>query len=311
MCSSNDQISGILSSRTLCAGGSEANPCVSDSGTGIYAKSGDSYYVNGIVSASLLSDCCTCDYNNFEVYTSVGDFTNWIYKYIGYSTSLDCNYGATGMYYTCNAQSSSITSDNMVLANITGTHLPNRNNNQVSEVSYNNQNTVYLPLDIATFFPNLLSIYNRNSKVKYLKRQNFAGMGKVTKIDFSFNQIEVLPADVFAELVRLEYIYIFGNSIKDLHRDLFINNPRLNIVYIYQNQIEYLDGGLFRLNRNFEQLHIDNNKIQRVDSDFFNSIPNLERANFQSNTCVSSNYPLNLGYDDFIALVTYNCSTIY
>ena len=69
----------ISSKRTFCAGNRNwTGPCNGDSGGGLFVRVGNTFYLKGIVSASLTNSLGECDVTNFAVYTSVDKFIDWI-----------------------------------------------------------------------------------------------------------------------------------------------------------------------------------------------------------------------------------------
>lgn len=71
-------IIALASRRTFCAGSRDGSGvCNGDSGGGLFVKSGDVFYLKGIVSASLIKDS-QCDVSNFALYTNVIKFIDWI-----------------------------------------------------------------------------------------------------------------------------------------------------------------------------------------------------------------------------------------
>lgn len=72
------EFSKLASKRTLCAGSRDGTGvCNGDSGGGLFVKSGDAFYLKGLISASLVKQG-KCDVSNFALYTNVNKFTDWI-----------------------------------------------------------------------------------------------------------------------------------------------------------------------------------------------------------------------------------------
>lgn len=68
----------VASARTFCAGKRDgAGVCNGDSGGGLYVRSGGVFYLQGLVSASLLAEG-RCNVFNFALYTNVNKFISWI-----------------------------------------------------------------------------------------------------------------------------------------------------------------------------------------------------------------------------------------
>lgn len=75
----NPVLAYISSVNTFCAGKDEHSaPCEGDSGTGMYLKDGDRWYLRGIVSASHFTSNGKCDTTADTIFTNVLSFTNWI-----------------------------------------------------------------------------------------------------------------------------------------------------------------------------------------------------------------------------------------
>lgn len=67
----------LTSARTFCAGGNGENPCKGDSGGGFVLKSGNRWFIRGIVSSGLIRDN-SCDVSKATVFTDVAKFMHWI-----------------------------------------------------------------------------------------------------------------------------------------------------------------------------------------------------------------------------------------
>jgi len=72
-------LKGLSSGRTFCGGtGNGVGVCKGDSGSGLYVKDGQVYYLRGIVSSSLFNSEKGCDVNSYSVFTNVVKYVNWI-----------------------------------------------------------------------------------------------------------------------------------------------------------------------------------------------------------------------------------------
>lgn len=73
------ELSKISSGRTFCAGTADgAGVCLGDSGHGLFSMSNDVFYLNGIVSSSLLSFGGVCDVSTYAIFTNVVKHVDWI-----------------------------------------------------------------------------------------------------------------------------------------------------------------------------------------------------------------------------------------
>jgi secreted trypsin-like serine protease len=78
----NDLLVQISSIRTFCGGSrGGAGVCLGDSGNGMFIEHSQTYYLRGIVSASLYSNN-DCDVHNHAIFTDVLKFNEWIIERI-------------------------------------------------------------------------------------------------------------------------------------------------------------------------------------------------------------------------------------
>jgi secreted trypsin-like serine protease len=79
---SSPQLADIFSASSFCAGkpSEEKGACLGDSGSGFYMldSSANACNVRGIVSARLYDNNLQCDINQFQLYTNVARFIDWI-----------------------------------------------------------------------------------------------------------------------------------------------------------------------------------------------------------------------------------------
>lgn len=90
----------ISSPRTFCAGwpGRNIGPCHGDSGGGFYYKVGTTWYIQGIVSATVI-DKGRCDVSKYSVYTNILRLVDWIKEsmrdkvYVAWTdVTINCNF---------------------------------------------------------------------------------------------------------------------------------------------------------------------------------------------------------------------------
>jgi Leucine-rich repeat (LRR) protein len=67
----------------------------------------------------------------------------------------------------------------------------------------NEPRTRFLPVDLATTFPNLSLIYSFRCSIATLNRRTFAGLTKLTLLNLDNNQIKVLQSSIFAGLSKI------------------------------------------------------------------------------------------------------------
>ncbi|KAL7037250.1 hypothetical protein ACKWTF_009134 [Chironomus riparius] len=78
-CSKNRKYEGLLSHRTVCGGKADGTGvCFGDGGSGLLVFKNHTYYLRGIVSASLPNNINSCDFNAYSIFTDAVQFYMWM-----------------------------------------------------------------------------------------------------------------------------------------------------------------------------------------------------------------------------------------
>lgn len=75
-----------------------------------------------------------------------------------------------------------------------------------------NLNILYLPIQVAEKFPNLLAYGANHCSVKEISGANFKGLNKLITLGLNGNQIEMIANDTFTDLVSLETLSISNKN---------------------------------------------------------------------------------------------------
>lgn len=88
-------------------------------------------------------------------------------------------------------------------------------------------------------------------------------------LDFRWNNLSIIPEDVFLDLTLLRKIELSTNFIKVLPN--MFSSMRYLIKFICnENLIELFDANIFQNNKNIEEIHLWRNKIKTVRINFKN-----------------------------------------
>lgn len=113
---------------------------------------------------------------------------------------VDCKY-TTGDYrgYKCNVQSLEITSiDHRIISGNTGSHLANKNNDDVHFFESNGKTCVYFPKNLENIFKFLSTIHIEKAGMVEITREDFKPFGEaLTELWLGQNEIEVIPPGLF------------------------------------------------------------------------------------------------------------------
>lgn len=151
-----------------------------------------------------------------------------------FAISFNCTFSVVnlvvvGERYTCTAILSNY-EEGKVLTEVTGNHLPGRNNSNVVSVTINSHAVLsFIPQGMHNFFPHI---------------------GAITV--FNCNISELNDYDL-RDHIDLEYLSLLQNRIQHIPGDFFENTPRMRYMNFNNNQIRYagenLIEHLFTLNQ--------------------------------------------------------------
>lgn len=134
----------------------------------------------------------------------------------------------------------------------------------------------YLPEDISTPYPNLVSIEVMRCGLKSVSNSNFRLLGKLIWLDLSKNSLITLSDEqTFDDLVKLEYLNLGSNKITSVHSKIFSRMIQLRYLHLENNQLTLLDSKMFANNKNMFFLRISGNKLHSLEPGTFDSLTNL------------------------------------
>ncbi|CAO1295077.1 unnamed protein product [Diamesa tonsa] len=122
----------------------------------------------------------------------------------------------------------------MVFKSHTGTHLANRNDNDVKAIDIDGTNTNYIPAGLGSLF-RLTAFVVESSELIEIKAENFRGMENLEYLSLSYNKLTSVPADAFSKLTKLKVIYFWNNQIKYIGSGAFDQLTKLQDVYLSGN----------------------------------------------------------------------------
>jgi Leucine-rich repeat (LRR) protein len=135
--------------------------------------------------------------------------------------------------YTCEITDASITQSGTEISRCIGEHLPNRTNNYVTAIRFEETTVHYFPQGVHNIFPNLKALEISGTGLKEISREDLIGLENIEDLVLDNNQLTSLPSDLFAEMKSLKEISIFHNKLE------FISSKLLEP--IVGNELTYVD----------------------------------------------------------------------
>ncbi|KAG5670174.1 hypothetical protein PVAND_000455 [Polypedilum vanderplanki] len=292
-------LTSISSNRTFCAGGENKGVCSGDSGGGFYIQRESTWYLQGIVSSSLINEQRRCDVTTYAVFTNIAIYVNWIWEKVDGLTSIDlpCEYDFSdtlrGNPYFCEANIKVLT-DNILIKRVIGSHKAGKQNTDVKLLDLSpdddepKREIHFMPSGISDIFPNLRILYIQSCQIKTISRKNFKRFNELTTISLTENQIEHIDEDTFYEVPNLYSLRINGNRLKNVPDNLFIYAPRLQHFIFDGNLIEQFEGDrLFRNNPLLKSIVLEDNQLSKIKINLA-AFKELVKVNFENNKCINA-----------------------
>jgi Leucine-rich repeat (LRR) protein len=140
---------------------------------------------------------------------------------------------------------------------------------QKSEVKtfriYDSTQVDFIPLELATEFPNLNGVKFSYCNLPTVKEGFFKQeLQNIEFLDLAVNEIKVIEPKAFQYLIKLKYINLFSNNLQTLPDQLFQNSPDLIYIDLLQNQ------------------------INAIVPNFFDGLNKLKLMYFQGNLCIDA-----------------------
>ncbi|CAG9798455.1 unnamed protein product [Chironomus riparius] len=164
---------------------------------------------------------------------------------------------------------------------ITGTHLPEMTNEDVTKVAYGSlKNTTTPPPIVCETFQNPTEVFITETVIKSIK-DSFRYCSKLKKIEIYLNNLfqrdsMEIDEDAFVGNPELRLISAWNNRIKSLHENVFRNQNKLMYLWLNNNEISDLGDDIFLPLHNLLQLDLWSNQIKVMKRNWFRNLTKLE-----------------------------------
>lgn len=142
-----------------------------------------------------------------------------------------------GHGYTCDVQAIKISStDDCELTNVTGAHESGKANIDVLFFHTYAKNFFCFPKNLKNVFVNVDKIHFYQANFTTLTRSDLQPFGsQLKKFWFFGGDLEVIPAELFADTVNLEWIFLDDNKIKHVGKGTFTKLTKLTALCFRSN----------------------------------------------------------------------------
>ncbi|KAL7026929.1 hypothetical protein ACKWTF_005238 [Chironomus riparius] len=156
--------------------------------------------------------------------------------------------------------------------------------NAIKAMSFaQNKYIKFLPQNIGTYAPNLEEFSARNTSLRVISKNNFAGLKHLKSLNLADNKIKFIDSDAFDDLTSLEELDLSGNELSTLDSEIFRKLKNLKTLRIGSNQIHSFPPNLFQNLRNLVNISISHQHISDINANTFKANTKLKNVWMNSN----------------------------
>jgi Leucine-rich repeat (LRR) protein len=199
-----------------------------------------------------------CVNEDFEIENGVSEILPQLVQCIPRSQiDLECQFVENDAWYSCYISDVDVEEDIPIV--ISGEHLPGRNDAEVQRVVILRSTLSHVPLELFDRFPNLQNLDVSGNHLPRINR--LSNCERLQWFIASYNDIEVVDADTFADCVSLIHLFLSSNIINEFHSNGLTNLLELKL---NNNNISEIDTETFGYLQNLEVLWLAQNRITQT-----------------------------------------------
>lgn len=178
-----------------------------------------------------------------------------------------------------------------------------------------------IPVIIFETFPLLNYLKLNTAGLRAISQMDFQNASKLCSLQLCYNQIQLIPADVFLFAQNLQHLDLSHNEIADLANQSMNGLIYLRVLKLAHNRIHILRKHALRGATNLECLNMESNDLETIEDDALH-FPHLIEVIFRSNKLKSLSEDVfqktpNINFIDFgfnelikIGRAFYSCDSV-
>ena len=152
-----------------------------------------------------------------------------------FTTSKDLCYNSYTCFVNSTPASLNVENQGTKISAVSGQHLPGKTDPSVKCFFIYLQYTKYIPHKYMDIFPSLSTIVIRESKLKYVDRNDFNGASGLKNIWLDGNEIESIASDTFMDVPNLETLFLHYNKLQTIGSDILTPFNGIITAYFREN----------------------------------------------------------------------------
>ncbi|XP_070505187.1 uncharacterized protein [Chironomus tepperi] len=160
------------------------------------------------------------------------------------SITIDCAYHSGDFshslkgpsnYWCRVANMNLISRQDLIVQNITGTHLSNKIDDNVRAFQVYTGTNYYGLKGVERFFKNLLAVTYQSCQLKEIHKEDLKPFPKIIDLYLNGNDLEVIEEGLLDYNPELVFVYLINNKITQIHPNVFDKLNKITHLYISSN----------------------------------------------------------------------------
>lgn len=160
------------------------------------------------------------------------------------------------------------------------------NNHNLSYIDFYDNNLTIVGDSVFKF--NHIHYLNieRNHISGAITNSTFSGLGNITSLNITHQNIEVIKNNAFSEMTNMVYLNLSNNIIKTIENSSFVNASSLSVLDVSYNQIHSLYF-LKMFASNLTEMYIQNNNLMIIPEKVFKNHSRLKKLDISENIIIN------------------------
>lgn len=163
--------------------------------------------------------------------------------------------------------------------------------NKISSLYMFEQQTLFLPNNLASHFPQLTELSVVDSGLFAIDSTAFKSMENLKKLTIAENKLMKIPAKSFKSLVNLLQLDLSFNKILILEDGAFEGLERLEKLKINDNFLKSINDHVLRNLKNLKDLDLHKNMLSFVTPNIIKNNAQLKSVDLSYNKCINMSFP--------------------
>jgi len=161
----------------------------------------------------------------------------------------------------------------------------------ITELSISNQESFFLPMNLANVFPKLQKLVITNSRMVSIDNIELSCLTTLSIIDFSNNQLRQIAVDDFSGLTELKELNLSNNRIAVIEFESFKGLVNLHKLILNENAIREFNTKLLLDLPSIKELHLKDNQLKSIKTHSLEMLNHLTLLDLTGNVCIDDRHP--------------------